>query len=30
MYIEKSKDGEMLWDGSVNELVERSHENLDK
>ena len=30
MYIEKSNDGEMLWDGSVNELVERSHENLDK
>ena len=30
MYIEKCKNGEMLWEGSVTELVERSHENLDK
>ena len=30
MYIEKSENGEMLWSGSVAELVERSHENLDK
>lgn len=30
MYIEKNENGEMLWDGSVAELVERSHENLDK
>ncbi len=30
MYIEKSDEGEMLWNGSVEELVERSHENLDK
>ncbi|MBQ2847511.1 MAG: TlyA family RNA methyltransferase [Clostridia bacterium] len=30
MYIEKSDSGEMLWNGSVEELVERSHENLDK
>lgn len=30
MYIEKCENGEMLWNGSVNELVERSHENLDK
>lgn len=30
MYIEKSDSGEMLWSGSVEELVERSHENLDK
>ena len=30
MYIEKTETGEMLWDGSVEELVERSHENLDK
>lgn len=30
MYIEKSDEGEMLWSGSVEELVERSHENLDK
>ena len=30
MYIEKSEKGEMLWSGSVEELVERSHENLDK
>ncbi len=30
MYIEKSDSGEILWDGSVAELVERSHENLDK
>ncbi len=30
MYIEKNDEGEMLWQGSVNELVERSHENLDK
>ena len=30
MYIEKSDDGEMLWEGSVHELVELSHENLDK
>ncbi len=30
MYIEKCEVGEMLWEGSVNELVERSHENLDK
>ena len=30
MYIEKSDRGEMLWSGSVHELVERSHENLDK
>lgn len=29
MYIEKSDKGEMLWNGSVEELVERSHENLD-
>lgn len=30
MYIEKSDEGEMLWEGSVHELVELSHENLDK
>ncbi len=30
MYIEKCDEGEMLWNGSVEELVERSHENLDK
>ena len=30
MYIEKTDTGEMLWEGSVWELVERSHENLDK
>ncbi len=30
MYIEKCENGEMLWEGSVAELVERSHENLDK
>ena len=30
MYIEKCENGEMLWDGSVSELVERSHDNLDK
>ena len=30
MYIEKCDNGEMLWEGSVNELVERSHDNLDK
>lgn len=30
MYIEKSDKGEMLWSGSVEELVERSHDNLDK
>lgn len=30
MYIEKTDSGEMLWKGSVSELVERSHENLDK
>lgn len=30
MYIEKSDVGEMLWEGSVHELVELSHENLDK
>lgn len=30
MFIEKAENGEMLWEGSVNELVERSHENLDK
>lgn len=30
MFIEKTENGEMLWSGSVNELVERSHENLDK
>ncbi len=30
MYIEKTDVGEMLWDGSVEELVERSHDNLDK
>lgn len=30
MYIEKCENGEMLWEGSVSELVERSHENLDK
>ena len=30
MYIEKTDVGEMLWDGSVDELVERSHDNLDK
>ncbi len=30
MYIEKCGEGEMLWNGSVEELVERSHENLDK
>ena len=30
MHIEKTDKGEMLWNGSVEELVERSHENLDK
>ncbi len=30
MYIEKSDEGEMLWEGSVHELVELSHKNLDK
>ncbi len=30
MYIEKTDSGEMIWNGSVAELVERSHENLDK
>lgn len=30
MYIEKCECGEMLWSGSVAELVARSHENLDK
>lgn len=30
MHIEKTDKGEMLWEGSVEELVERSHENLDK
>lgn len=30
MYIEKNENGEIVWDGSVNELVDRSHENLDK
>jgi 23S rRNA (cytidine1920-2'-O)/16S rRNA (cytidine1409-2'-O)-methyltransferase len=30
MHIEKTDEGEMLWSGSVEELVERSHENLDK
>ena len=30
MYIEKSDVGEMLWNGSVEELVARSHDNLDK
>lgn len=30
MYIEKCENGEMLWKGSVNELVELSHLNLDK
>ncbi len=30
MYIEKCDAGEMLWNSSVAELVERSHENLDK
>lgn len=30
MYIEKCDEGEMLWEGSVHELVELSHENLDK
>ncbi len=30
MYIEKCDSGEVLWNGSVEELVERSHENLDK
>ena len=30
MHIEKTDNGEMLWEGSVEELVERSHENLDK
>lgn len=30
MHIEKTDNGEMLWEGSVDELVERSHENLDK
>ncbi len=30
MYIEKTDIGEMLWQSSVIELVERSHENLDK
>ncbi len=30
MHIEKCENGEMLWEGSVAELVERSHENLDK
>ncbi len=30
MHIEKTDNGEMLWEGSVEDLVERSHENLDK
>ncbi len=30
MYIEKCECGEILWSGSVAELVARSHENLDK
>lgn len=30
MHIEKTDNGEMLWEGSVEELVECSHENLDK
>ena len=30
MYIEKNDEGGMLWEGSVADLVERSHENLDK
>lgn len=30
MYIEKAEKGEMLWQGSVEELVERSHSCLDK
>lgn len=30
MYIEKTDNGEMLWEGSVDGLVERSHDNLDK
>jgi len=30
MFIKKNDVGEMLWEGSVAELVERSHENLDK
>lgn len=30
MYIEKSDEGGMLWEGSVHELVELSHSNLDK
>lgn len=30
MFIEKGETGEMLWNGSVAELVERSHLNLDK
>ena len=30
MYIEKCEKGEMLWQGSVEELVGRSHENFDK
>ncbi len=30
MHIEKTENGEMLWEGSVSELVEQSHSNLDK
>ena len=30
MYIEKNENGEIVWNGSVNELVDHSHENLDK
>lgn len=30
MFIEKSDEGEMLWQGSPEELAKRSHENLDK
>ena len=30
MFIEKRENGEMLWEGSVEELVGLSHSNLDK
>ncbi len=30
MHIEKTENGEMLWEGSVSDLVELSHSNLDK
>lgn len=30
MYIEKCENGEMLWSGSAEELVESSHAELDK